>query len=87
MVGTICTAGFICSVVFATLFTDMSEDLDEPGLNLWYILSMLVGTLLGAYGLVGFSIWLLVVFPFVEMAWLSLSFGVFCLACMMGFFD
>lgn len=86
MFGVLCTAGFLGSVVFSTFFTDTYEDLDEVGLNFWYILSMLIGTFFGAYGLVGLSIWLLVMFPLVEMAWLSLSFGLYCLGCLMGLF-
>ena len=82
----ICTIAFVGSIVFASLFTDIYEDTEEAGLNMWYLLSMLVGTMAGAYGLVGFSVWLVVVFPLVEMAWLSFSFGLYCLGCLMGLF-
>lgn len=81
--GWICAIAFMGSLVFASLFTDIYEDTEEAGLNMWYLLSMLFGTMAGAYGLVGFSIWLVVVFPLVEMAWLSFSFGLYCLGCLM----
>lgn len=84
--GWICAIAFMGSLVFASLFTDIYEDTEEAGLNMWYLLSMLFGTMAGAYGLVGFSIWLVVVFPLVEMAWLSFSFGLYCLGCLMGLF-
>ena len=84
--GWICAIAFVGSLVFASLFTDIYEDSETAGLNMWYLLSMLVGTAAGAYGLVGFSIWLVVVFPLVEMAWLSLSFGLYCLGYLMGLF-
>ena len=84
--GWICTIAFVGSLVFASLFTDVYEDTEEAGLNMWYLLSMLFGVAAGAYGLVGFSVWLVVVFPLVEMAWLSLSFGLYCLGCLMGLF-
>ena len=85
--GWICTIAFVGSLVFSSLFTDVYDDNDETaGLNIWYILSMLFGVAAGAYGLVGFSIWLVVVFPLVEMAWLSFSFGLYCLGCLMGLF-
>ena len=84
--GWICAIAFVGSIVFASLFTDIYEDAEEAGLNMWYLLSMLVGTAAGAYGLVGFSAWLVVVFPLVEMAWLSFSFGLYCLGCLMGIF-
>ena len=84
--GWICTIAFVGSLVFASLFTDIYEDTEEAGLNMWYLLSMLVGVAAGAYGLVGFSIWLVVVFPLVEMAWLSFSFGLYCLGYLMGLF-
>ena len=84
--GWICAIAFMGSLVFASLFTDIYEDAEEAGLNMWYLLSMLFGTMAGAYGLVGFSIWLVVVFPLVEMAWLSFSFGLYCLGCLMGLF-
>ena len=84
--GWICAIAFAGSLVFASLFTDIYEDTEEAGLNMWYLLSMLFGTMAGAYGLVGFSIWLVVVFPLVEMAWLSFSFGLYCLGCLMGLF-
>ena len=84
--GWICTIAFVGSLVFASLFTDVYEDTEEAGLNMWYLLSMLFGVAAGAYGLVGFSIWLVVVFPLVEMAWLSFSFGLYCLGYLMGLF-
>ena len=84
--GWICAIVFVGSIVFASLFTDIYEDSETAGLNMWYLLSMLVGTAAGAYGLVGFSVWLVVVFPLVEMAWLSFSFGLYCLCCLMGLF-
>ena len=84
--GWICTIAFVGSFVFASLFTDINEDSETAGINIWYLLSMLVGTAAGAYGLVGFSVWLVVVFPLVEMAWLSFSFGLYCLGCLMGLF-
>ena len=84
--GWICTIVFVGSLVFASLFTDTYEDSETAGLNMWYLLSMLVGVTVGAYGLVGFSVWLVVVFPLVEMAWLSFSFGLYCLGCLMGLF-
>lgn len=84
--GWICTIAFVGSLIFASLFTDIYEDTEEAGLNMWYLLSMLFGTMAGAYCLVGFSIWLVVVFPLVEMAWLSFSFGLYCLGCLMGLF-
>ena len=84
--GWICTIAFVGSLVFASLFTDVYEVTEEAGLNMWYLLSMLFGTMAGAYGLVGFSVWLVVVFPLVEMAWLSFSFGLYCLGCLMGLF-
>ena len=82
----ICTIALEGSIVIASLFTDIYEDTEEAGFNMWYLLLMLVGTAAGAYGLVGFSIWLVVVFPLVEMAWLSFSFGLYCLGCLMGLF-
>ena len=84
--GWICTIAFVGSLVFASLFTDVYEDSETAGLNIWYLLSMLFGVAAGAYGLVGFSIWLVVVFPLVEMAWLSFSFGLYCLGYLMGLF-
>ena len=84
--GWICTIAFVGSLVFASLFTDVYEDTEEAGLNMWYLLSMLFGVAAGAYGLVGFSVWLVVVIPLVEMAWLSFSFGLYCLGCLMGLF-
>ena len=66
--GWICAIAFVGSLVFASLFTDIYEDSETAGLNMWYLLSMLIGTAAGAYGLVGFSVWLVVVFPLVEMA-------------------
>lgn len=83
----ICVIAFVGSLVFASLFTDIYEDSETAGLNMWYLSSMLVGTAAGAYGLVGFSIWLVVVFPLVEMAWLLLSFGLYCLGYLMGLFE
>ena len=85
--GWICVIAFVGSLVFASLFTDIYEDSETAGLNMWYLSSMLVGTAAGAYGLVGFSIWLVVVFPLVEMAWLLLSFGLYCLGYLMGLFE
>ena len=82
----ICTIAFVGSLVFASLFTDVYEDSETAGINMWYLLSMLVGVAAGAYGLVGFSVWLVVVFPLVEMAWLLFSFGLYCLGCLMGLF-
>ena len=82
--GWICTIAFVGSLVFASLFTDVYEDTEEAGLNMWYLLSMLFGVAAGAYGLVGFSVWLVVVFPLVEMAWLSFTFGLNCLGNIMG---
>ena len=84
--GWICTIAFVGSLVFASLFTDIYEDSETAGLNMWYLLSMLVGVTAGAYGLVGFSVWLVVVLPLVEMAWLSFSFGLYCLGCLTGLF-
>ena len=84
--GWICTIAFVGSLVFASLFTDVYEDTEEAGLNMWYLLSMLFGVAAGAYGLVGFSVWLVVVIPLVEMAWLSFSFGLYCLGYLMGLF-
>lgn len=84
--GWICTIAFVGSLVFSSFFTDTYEDSETAGLNMWYLSSMLVGTAAGAYGLVGFSVWLVVVFPLVEMAWLSFSFGLYCLGCLMGLF-
>ena len=84
--GWICAIVFVGSLVFASFFTDIYEDSETAGINIWYLLSMLVGTAAGAYGLVGFSVWLVVVFPLVEMAWLSFSFGLYCLGCLMGLF-
>lgn len=84
--GWICAIAFVGSFVFASLFTDIYEDSETAGINMWYLLSMLVGTAAGAYGLVGFSVWLVVVFPLVEMAWLSFSFGLYCLGYLMGLF-
>ena len=84
--GWICTIAFVGSLIFASFFTDTYEDSETAGVNMWYLLSMLVGVTAGAYGLVGFSIWLVVVFPLVEMAWLSFSFGLYCLGCLMGLF-
>ena len=84
--GWICTIAFVGSLILASLFTDVYEDSETAGLNMCYLLSMLFGTMAGAYGLVGFSIWLVVVFPLVEMAWLSFSFGLYCLGCLMGLF-
>ena len=84
--GWICAIAFVGSLVFASLFIDIYEDSETAGLNMWYLLSMLVGTAAGAYGLVRFSVWLVVVFPLVEMAWLSFSFGLYCLGCLMGLF-
>ena len=84
--GWICAIVFVGSLVFASLFTDIYEDSETAGLNMWYLLSMLVGVAAGAYGLVGLSVWLVVVFPLVEMAWLSFSFGLYCLGCLMGLF-
>ena len=84
--GWICAIVFVGSLVFASLFTDIYEDSETAGINIWYLLSMLVGVAAGAYGLVGFSVWLVVVFPLVEMAWLSFSFGLYCLGCLMGLF-
>ena len=84
--GWICAIAFVGSLVFASFFTDIYEDTEEAGINMWYLLSMLVGTAAGAYGLVGLSVWLVVVFPLVEMAWLSFSFGLYCLGCLMGLF-
>ena len=84
--GWICAIAFVGSFVFASLFTDIYEDSETAGINMWYLLSMLVGVTAGAYGLVGFSVWLVVVFPLVEMAWLSFSFGLYCLGCLMGLF-
>lgn len=86
MVGTLCTAGFIGSIIFAALFTDTYDDNDEVGLNMWYLLSMLVGVVAGSYGLVGFTVWLVVILPLVEMAWLMFSFGLYCLGYIMGLF-
>ena len=79
--GWICTIAFVGSLVFASLFTDTYNDDETAGINMWYLLSMLVGTAAGAYGLVGFSVWLVVVFPLVEMAWLSFSFGRYWVGC------
>ena len=84
--GWICTIIFAGSLVFSSFFTDTYEDSETVGINMWYLLSMLVGVTAGAYGLVGFSVWLVVVFPLVEMAWLSFSFGLYCLGCLMGLF-
>ena len=84
--GWICVIAFVGSLVFASLFTDIYEDSETAGINMWYLLLMLVGTAAGAYGLVGLSVWLVVVFPLVEMAWLSFSFGLYCLGCLMGLF-
>ena len=84
--GWICAIVFVGSLVVASLFTAIYEDGETAGINIWYLLSMLVGVAAGAYGLVGFSVWLVVVFPLVEMAWLSFSFGLYCLGCLMGLF-
>ena len=84
--GWICAIIFAGSLVFSSFFTDTYEDSETAGINMWYLLSMLIGVAAGAYGLVGFSVWLVVVFPLVEMAWLSFSFGLYCLGCLMGLF-
>ena len=42
--GWICTIAFVGSLVFASFFTDIYEDTEEAGINMWYLLSMLVGT-------------------------------------------
>ena len=43
---------------------------DNKGINLVLLLMMFIGSYAGAYQIVGFSWWLILVFPLVEITWI-----------------
>lgn len=93
MVSTLCSIAFVGSIIFSALIINAANnagyfdsEYNDPGINMWYIVALFVGSFAGAYWIIGWSLWLFIVFPLVELAWLTFSFGVYYLGVIMGVF-
>ena len=62
---------FLATILYSGLIVFTTPDnSDDKGINLVLLLMMFIGSYAGAYHIVGFSWWLILVFPLVEIAWI-----------------
>ena len=62
---------FLATILYSGLIVFTTPDnSDDKGINLVLLLMMFIGSYAGAYQIVGFSWWLILVFPLVEIAWM-----------------
>ena len=62
---------FFATILYSGLIVFTTPDnSDDKGINLVLLLMLFIGSYAGAYQIVGFSWWLILVFPLVEIAWM-----------------
>lgn len=62
---------FFATILYSGLIVFTTPDnSNDKGINLVLLLMMFIGSYTGAYQIVGFSWWLILVFPLVEIAWM-----------------
>lgn len=62
---------FFVTILYSGLVVFTTPDnSDDKGINLVLLLMLFIGSYAGAYQIVGFSWWLILVFPLVEIAWM-----------------
>ena len=84
MLTTIACLGFFGSAVYGIMRAEEYDDTLNTDLDWGFLLSMLVGGVLGAYLCVGFSWWMVVVFPLAMTGWLFITMAIYFLAEIMG---
>ena len=77
---------FFATILYSGLIVFTTPDnSNDKGINLVLLLMMFIGSYTGAYQIVGFSWWLILVFPLVEIALDVTGFGsIFCIKCFYG---
>lgn len=62
---------FFATILYSSLIVFTTPDnSDDKGINLVLLFMLFIGSYAGAYQIVGFSWWLILVFPLVEIAWI-----------------
>ena len=84
LLTTIACLGFFGTMVCGIMSVEEYDDTLNAKLNWKFLLSMMIGGLCGAYLCVGFSWWLVVMFPLAMPCWLMITMAIYFLAEIMG---
>ena len=84
LLTTIACLGFFGTMVYGIMSAEEYDDTLNAKLSWKFLLSMIIGGLCGAYLCVGFSWWLVIMFPLTMPCWLMITMAIYFLAEIMG---
>lgn len=84
MLATIACLGFFGTMAYGIMSAKEYDDTLNAKLSWKFLLSMIIGGLCGAYLCVGFTWWLVIIFPIAIPCWLFIAMAIYFLAEIMG---
>ena len=82
--GITCLIAFVATMLFGVICNAEYDDKLNNKIDWRFILSMIIGSVFGTMGLVGFTWWEFIIYPLVMMAWMLFTMGLFFLGIIMG---
>ena len=84
MLTTIACLGFFGTMIYGIMSAKEYDDTLNAKLSWKFLLSMIIGGLCGAYLCVGFTWWLVIMFPLAMTGWLLITMAIYFLVEIMG---